>query len=771
MAQYSQVYNVDEQDSAVHQGYTAYRPPSHPHHPSDYGVYNAEKQAPAAAAAELNSYPVHQNPMQQYTSTNPQPRTLQRQPWKRRVGYFGWWIIGLGTVIMLASCAFLVYIWYGASLARQRLPRPEVWDSIVFEGYAARAVTLCSAAIRVAMGFQIGLLAAAMAAIILETTGTRLSDLASLSMSRAFVGSASPWEIFMIACHRTSHKKKAVLSHWLIPLLSFVVGLGMTLTSTILLFDFKLVQIAAPSTTRSIALGIDVHQIMADTSGTSYWQSKPQAHWRFAETRPSASVNDTTLEHVSDTGDIYLAPLPFDNVDDRTSLEYYDGPVIVTNSRTACVAPDLKNATLEYIRTSSRVTEGLYLLAEIDTSTSWGLGPRINGSQVARISCRLNNYWDKMSENWALSLCGFTNLDISAINQSLQDPLSGRPYAFQPVLLLNASSTLNLNVAIPQWTGSDEDWAKVGSMNGLQMPKSVKEGPWTAAIDTNGTEVLKASVCFTALNMPLLYNVTMKGRAVLAEPKSQARYRDLEVKSENETQFLEQLGIGASSLDLEARGVLDLKVNSDPQDLSNEDADVVNAAIYDMMRTSLFDYHIAGGWTFNNDALMGYLESSLFWPAHPEHSYLVQTILKDTGDPAIAVQALFTRFAQMIFHDMLPYWTRDQSITTVNVKRVIIPSQWTGLIIVLALVVTHLALTFVTVWMFLASTKLSMLGNAWQTVSQIVSPETSVVVQAVSNGGMSDHEVHKWVPTTAFDDQIYSLSTSVDHQGLKVRRR
>ncbi|UZP42945.1 hypothetical protein NXS19_010761 [Fusarium pseudograminearum] len=221
----------------------------------------------------------------------------------------------------------------------------------------------------------IGLLAAAMAATILETTGTRLSDLASLSMSRAFVGSASPWEIFMIACHRTSHQKKAVLSHWLIPLLSFVVGLGMTLTSTILLFDFKLVQIAAPSTTRSIALGIDVHQIMADTSGTSYWQSKPQAHWRFAETRPSATVNDTALEHVSDTGDIYLAPLPFDNVDDRTSLEYYDGPAIVTNSRTACVAPDLKNATFEYIRPSSRVTEGLYLLAEIDTSTSWGRAP------------------------------------------------------------------------------------------------------------------------------------------------------------------------------------------------------------------------------------------------------------------------------------------------------------------------------------------------------------------------------------------------------------
>ncbi|RGP69559.1 hypothetical protein FSPOR_4663 [Fusarium sporotrichioides] len=768
MAHYSQVYNVDEHDSNIN---LVYHSTSHPPHPSNYGFTNVKKQESTAAADERDSYAVGQRLMQEYESTKPHPRILQRQPWQRRVGYFGWWILGLGTVVILASCAFLVYLWYGAYLARKQLPRPEFWDSIIFSNHTAQVVTLCSAATRTAMDFQIGLLAASMAAIILETTGARLSDLVSLSLSRAFIDGASPWEIFLIARHRTFHQKKAVIFNWLIPLLSFLVGLAMTFASTILLSDFQLVQMAAPRTTKSIALGFDVQKAMADPAGTSYWQSKPQAHWRFAEARPSSTDNDSTLEYVSDTGDIYQASLPFDTMGERASLEYYDGPAIVTNSRTVCVAPTFTSATLEYVYTGSHVTEGLYLHAEIDTSTSWESGPRINGSQVAQISCRLNNCWDKTSNLWHLSLCSFLNIGNDAVNASLRDPLSGRPYTFQSVLLLNSSSILNINEALTEWTGSSENWATVEAIGALSMPKFVKDGPWTTAFAANGSEMLQASVCFTAPSMPLLYNVTMSGKAISSEPKSQAKYKDLKLKSQDGTKFLEQLGIGIPSLDPDARGILDLKIRSDPQSLATKDFAVMDAAIYNMIRLTLFDYHIAGGWTFNNDAVMGYPESAMFWPAHPEHSFLVQKILKSTGDPAIAVQALFTRFSQMIFHDMLPYWTREQSIVTVNAKRVLVPSQLKGLTIVLALVISHLALTLVTVALFLTSTKLSMLGNAWQTVSQIVSPETSAVVQAVSNGGMTDEEVHKWVTTTDFDEQVYSLSTSVDNVGLKVRRR
>ncbi|KAM0492351.1 hypothetical protein ACHAP8_010038 [Fusarium lateritium] len=769
MAQYSQVYNVDDHDSNVNTGRTVYHSTTNPHHPSDYVAYNPEKQAPFPAATELNPHTFNQHPMQQYAPANPQPRTIQRQPWQRRVGCLGWWIIGLGTVVMLAASAFLVFIWYGAALARWQLPRPKLWDSIVFDDNAARVVTLCSAAIRVAMDFQIGLLAASMAAIIIETTGTRLSDLVSLSLSRAFIESASPWDVFLIARHRTS--RKAVSVNWVIPLLSFVVGSAMTFASTIMLSDFNMFQIAAPRTTRSIALGFDLKKAMADPAGTSFWQSKPQAHWRFAETRLNATENNSTLKHVYDTGDIYQASLPFDTMEDRASLQYYEGPAIVTNSRTVCVAPTFTNATIEYQYTGSELTEGLYLHAEVDTLASWDSGPRINGSQVAQITCRLNNYWDETSDSWPLSICSFPNLDTSAVNMSLKDPLSGRPYTFQSVLLLNASSILNLNIVIPYWTGSTENWATVAAIDDLQMDKFVMDGPWTAAFAANGSEILQATVCFTAPTMPLLYNVTMSGKAILSEPRSEAKLKEVKQKSANGTKYLEQLGIGGSASDLMARGILDLKVHSDPQSLATQDFEVVDAAIGRLIRMSLFDFQIAGGWAFNNDALMGYLASWLLWPANSEHSFLVQKILHDTGDPAIAVQALFSRFSQMIFHDMLPYWTRDQSIITVNVKRVLIPSQWTGLIIVLALIISHMVLMLVTVGWFLASTKLSILGNTWQAVSQIVSPETGAVLQTVSNSGMTDDEVQKWITTTAFDDHIHSLSTSVDNGGLNVRKR
>jgi hypothetical protein len=317
------------------------------------------------------------------------------------------------------------------------------------------------------------------------------------------------------------------------------------------------------------------------------------------------------------------------------------------------------------------------------------------------------------------------------------------------VLLLNSSSILNLLPVIPEFTGSTEDWATVSAQGALRLANFVKDGPWTSAIATNGTEVLKASVCFTPLNTPLLYNVTMSGSAIPSEPKSQAKYKNLDPNSGKERELLGQLGIGISPLDLRTRGILGLKVHSGPQNLATDNFDEVDLANYGWIRKCLFDYSTSGGWSFNNDALGGYLESSLFWLAHPDHSYLVQTILKRTADPAVAVQALFARFYEMLYHDMQPYWTRQQSVVKVSAKQVFIPSQWTGLIAVLALIVLHYTLMLVVIVLFLRSTKVSMLGNTWQAVSHIVSPETESIIQAATNRGMTDKEIELWATTTA----------------------
>lgn len=53
-------------------------------------------------------------------------------------------------------------------------------------------------------------------------------------------------------------------------------------------------------------------------------------------------------------------------------------------------------------------------------------------------------------------------------------------------------------------------------------------------------------------------------------------------------------------------------------------------------------------------------------------------------------------------------------------------------------------------------------------MSQIVSPETSVVVETVASSGMRDVDVAKWAESTGSDERMYGLSTCADN---KVRRR
>jgi len=644
-----------------------------------------------------------------------------------------------------------------------------MWDMIVVDGYATRVVTLCSAAIRVSIAFQSGLLAAAMAAFILETTGSRLSNLASFSIARA--ANATPWEIYWMASQQKLKRKGTKFLQCSIPLLAFLVNLITTFTSTILLFDFAMTPVAVQNGTTSINVGIDMKKDIADFSGISYWQSKPTAHWRFAETRPSTPSNLTVPKGIADTGDIYRALLPLDSVDDRTSLELLSGPTIVTNLRTICVAPTFSNSSLVYKTADTFTTEGLYLEAVLDPSTGWEGGPKVNGNNSLQFSCRLNNDWNQTdSMAWPLSMCTFTELELkdSSIDsdENLQNPLSGQPYAFQPVILLNSSEVLNGRIS--EWNETSQDWIPVVMPKWVQPSHMVENGTWSNAVTDNGTDIFQASVCFITHNMPLLYNVTMSGKAISAEPKSQPRWRKLHAKTG--TEFINQLGIGVSPSDYETRGILDLDVLSGPRffGVNNEGA---NAPIYDFIGSALFDYSNTGGWAFNNDAFRGYVDSSIAWLAHPEHSLLVQTILQETGNPAEALENLFFRFYQMIFHDMLPYYTAEQSFELANAKQVFSPTRWTSLIIVLSASVVHLALMLTVVWLFAMSTGISTLGNAWQAVTQIVSSETTPVLQAVSNNSMSDCNVKEWAKSTAYDERSYGLSGAVGNGESGVWRR
>ncbi|CAG7558110.1 unnamed protein product [Fusarium equiseti] len=767
MAHYSQIRNKGDHYPQANSGTPVYYPVPSPYHPPGPSYPNDRKHDLTPTTIELGTFEAHHNHKNDYIPTYPLQPAPRYERWWSRIGCFGLWVLGLGTIVILAACWLLVYIWIGSMLARDRRLHGEMWDMIVVGDYVTRVVTLCSAAIRVSIAFQTGLLAAAMAAFILETTGSRLSNLAGFSIARA--ANATPWEIYWMASQQKLKRKGTKFLQCSIPLLAFLVNLITTFASTILLSDFATTSVAVLNTTTPINVGFDMTKDTADFSGISYWQSKPLAHWRFAETRPTIS-NLTVPKGVADTGDIYRALLPLENVDNRTSLEFLSGSTVVTNLRTICVAPNLSNSSLVYKTGDTSTTEGLYLEALLESSsTGWEGGPKVNGNTSFTFSCRINNEWNQTgSAAWPLSMCTFTELmgpNVS-YDETLQNPLSGQPYAFQPVILLNASEVLN-NIT-SQWNETAQHWSPAVIPKWIQPSKIVQNGTWSTALGDNGTEVFQTSVCFITHNMPLLYNVTMSGKAVPAEPKSQARWKRLHAKTG--TEFINQLGVGVSPKEYERRGILDLKIRSGPRFFGVQKPGH-NATLFDFIGAALFEYSNAGGWAFNNDAFTGFVDSSLGWLAHPEHSLLLQKVLQETGNPAEALQNLFFRFYQMIFYDMLPYYTAEQLFELANAKQVFIPIRWTGLVIILSVLVVHLALMLVVVWLFAISTGISTLGNAWQAVTQIVSSETTPVLQAVSNNSMSDCDVKEWAKSTAYDERSYGLSGAVSNGESGMWRR
>ncbi|KAL4724600.1 hypothetical protein ACLX1H_008042 [Fusarium chlamydosporum] len=751
-------------------GYQAvHNPEAHQFTPEQANTHikcdNAGQFGPPEKSGQWN-LDVSQHPARSASTFIIPPRQPRIRQWWRRIGLIGTLILAVGTGAILLSVALLVFLYQGADKARNRYPRSEFWDEIVFNEWATRLVTICSAVIRVSMGFQIGFAAAAMAAVILETSGSRFVDTAMLSIQRAASSSAGPASMIPTAWRHFASGRGSGLLYFVLLAVSFIIALVSTLTSTIILFDFGQDQISAPIELSTMAVGFDTEEIFP-FNGVSYWKSRPLAHWRFAETRPAKMDTPLRTDNAVDTGDVYRAMLPFDNAKNRTSLEFYQGPAVVVNQRTACLRPTFESTTLKYQQTDSEVTSGLYLNASysIENQTDF-LG---SASSISKdMICRVHNKWNSTHHNiLPISLCSST-ANVVSIENGTKNPLSGWAYSFNSVILISSGSILNgLEPTYDQQTGKP---SKVDVPDSLQNLTFTHDGPWTIAHTKDGKDAFNATVCYISQNLPHRYNVTMSGRAIDSEPESLYEWSDIATEG-NGTSILEQLGVGRSARQAEEKGILDLQVHSDPEPWADPSEKAKIQSGYALLWSTLMEYSLLGSWSFAGRIMTNTILSQFIWPTHPEHAAVVQNIIQETGDPAQAMQALVFRFYQMLYYDWLPNYEATHKVTTINAKDVLIPEKWTGLVVVLAIIVVHFAVTAAMMYLFAKHTTSSLLGNAWQAVSQMVSPETQDVIRAAGSEGMKDKEVAQLVKAAGRDSEAYTVSSGRDNGRTELRAR
>ncbi|KAF3931152.1 hypothetical protein ABW20_dc0110192 [Dactylellina cionopaga] len=128
---------------------------------------------------------------------------------------------------------------------------------------------------------------------------------------------------------------------------------------------------------------------------------------------------------------------------------------------------------------------------------------------------------------------------------------------------------------------------------------------------------------------------------------------------------------------------------------------------------------------------------------HRAHIVIFQNILKTTGSPALALQGLFTVLTQVAYYDFIAQFDVSAPSETVFSAKVTIPLRWNGILVVCGTLMLHLLLLTLTAILFLKKTSLSLIGNSWQAVSQVVSADTQLIISRSSD--MTDRQVRHWL--------------------------
>ncbi|KAK8109285.1 hypothetical protein PG984_015086 [Apiospora sp. TS-2023a] len=214
-------------------------------------------------------------------------------------------------------------------------------------------------------------------------------------------------------------------------------------------------------------------------------------------------------------------------------------------------------------------------------------------------------------------------------------------------------------------------------------------------------------------------NTTMNGTSTSSEPAigwvSSVAMGDAGNDPVDTLQVHMQLGATRETLSPPDRGIISLH----PPILNNHS---LKAGYGDFLQ--FFDD------SFTFDEGVHEIRQSLFWG-----------VLEDTKNPSLALHALTTVFNQMQYFDSSFKWQCGSSAFYIIAEDVSIPVASRGLIAVIALVTSHLAVLGFTILLFLRRTDVSLLGNAWQSVAQVLSDDTlSILDQA---GDLRDKEVEK----------------------------
>ncbi|KAK7943607.1 uncharacterized protein PG986_012720 [Apiospora aurea] len=483
-------------------------------------------------------------------------------------------------------------------------------------------------------------------------------------------------------------------------------------TSTILISDFSSTNITKSFESITVNYNMLVQQDNINFAG-----SAPSAFWRFAEKTEPPTKGDG----IADTGPSLRGMIPWADASRRRKLRFYEGPAVVLDARVACIRPGLSDTTLGDPEDPNGGV-GRFLRGNITLGTEYAaLGASTAASNdedfhdSTSFGCMLGvGSHHAFGSKGTSSICE-VRCPQSLPGSSLFNQTSGSPYL----------------IVKTEGKGLDTDgfvWEELVASD---------RGVWKSFSTRDDRRVLSLSVCF-AQSAYGGVNVTMRGLSTRDEPTiawnpSLSDTRDLGTISTLAVR--EHFGVTNKNLSLPERGVMSLDVRmSQP----------VDYRLFLPGFGRYFDTLLLG---FNDD-----MPTRKVSAAHDTVIALFEQITDETDNPAYAMQTLFTILFQMQYYDR-NYAFGAAGLANYDIgESVSIPVRWTGLCGTLAILALHLFVVFTTLALFLARTEVSLLGNYWPAVAQVVSDDTAPLLKQAD--GMRDKEVKKLMKGYAHEEGV-----------------
>lgn len=672
----------------------------------------------------------------------------KRRPFWEKLGYYNTAILVFGTWAIIIALAVLFFIWGGIAHARKTHYFPAFWTNLIeTRRFATRTVTLVSVVIRLATATQLGVFTAAMASLILERVGVATQDLPSISMIRCL--NVGPHALALSVSN--SKMTRELLPYGILIFLAILDAFALQFTSTILLSDFGRVEMTMATKTGKFLFGFDrnaTEDSAVGYSGMDMWQSSPQSYQRFAEYSSGATKGSNYV----DTGSALRAFLPFEesSASYQSPLQWnvrnYHGPALVLDARVVCVKPSMSNISFE---------NGVY---KITGSVDWkGTHPDLRpnpdlNSTDSLFKCVLPSPGNVSNRRWPLSLCNLGYHYAALAGSPRPDP----PQYGWPTGLTTAHLVFNTTGQLEDLANDPEN-AELKAMNS-SGPVWAKYGRHDASFDV--------SMCFFN-PLPGDYRVL-----ITSDQSGWDSYiqRDNKTNTYNTTDI--RIAYGATrNHTAKDRNQLQLRPESNWTAAESQYA-------YGIATTNnyLWDKLSRYQDSYTNDSTS---ETSMFtdmpsppYGVHRHHVAVVQDILQDTQDPALALQAIFTILMQMSYYDFASEFQYSQQGSYTNTLDLMVPSQWTFFGLVLGLLGLHFALLLIALVEFHAKSDMSLLGNAWQAVSQVMSDDTSNLVH--HGATQTDREIERTMKEGGFAGDTTRLGRATSNgriEAYTARRR